>query len=403
MGLFSFTKKKPVLNTEEKNTWPTTIAQYQGLDKELEKLKKTYEQQLQALEAQAEQLLKPETIALIPERAQDISEQHAKRIYEEAQKLQGQEHFTKIFCLQEDIEQALDHIAGFKQRTNKNFSALKEYLGEQLRQVRQTSQELEDLLIKKAETIEQAGFDDLLRLKNVIKAQQDNQTKKDKYEKTINKYLTQKRHVEEKEQKHHARIQEQKNLLRDEKALDALKEVKALEEENAAIAQKYSRLVFDTKHYILKNLLTINDSLQQLFETIQKDPLYALNKHQETLQTEFKQLSQTLAQLEEEDTKDVTTRLEQASKQVNIDLQTTQENTPRLHKLKKVIMHDIAAINIYEQEQFLLKAQEEKAKIQEKIDVLAETLDELSIDALISEEEHLLAKLELTTNNKGDK
>ena len=393
MGLFSFTKKKPTLSQEQKQEWPKIIANYYAFEEKKASLEKKLNAHLQSLQQQTEQLLKPETIAKIPERAQDISEQHAKRIYEESLKLQ-KEGMQNLFLLQDDIEKTLDELAGFTQKTNKNFSALKEYLQEELQLIKQTVQLSEDLLIKTAEQLEEGHYANILRLQKVLEEQENINTKKEKYEKTINKYLTEKRHIEQKEQKHLVRIEEQKNLVRDEQAIIALSEVKEIEEENAAIAQKYSRLIFDTKHYILKNLLTINESLKQLFETIHKDPLYALEKHQETIIQEFKQLAQTLSSLEAQDNKNVISRLEEATKEVNEDLQTIQENTPRLHSIKKTIMNDIAAINIYEQEQFLIKTQEEKSKVQEKIDVLAEALDELQVDALISEEEDLLEKLD---------
>ncbi|MBR9702942.1 hypothetical protein GOV10_02825, partial [Candidatus Woesearchaeota archaeon] len=83
---------------------------------------------------------------------------------------------------------------------------------------------------------------------------------------------------------------------------------------------------------------------------------------------------------------------EAAAQSISKDAKKLESDAPILHELKKQVMHDIAALNIYEQEQFLIRNKQAASEIREKIDFIGEELEGI-------EEEDFKAELERLAKN----
>ncbi len=379
-----------ILSESEKHKWPQQIIEYNDLEKKHARFIKDFQKKLDVLEKNAQNLLDENKLSEIPERAQNLSEQHAKTINEQVKKI-VQITFTDVLSFQEETENSLEVMGKFREHTNKNISALKEFYETELRELSQAVQEVEDFLIKNSESLD-SELSKILAVQEAIENFDEEKTKQLKYEKTLNSYLEKRDAVHQKKQKHLKRIEEQKPLVRKTASFEALEKLKTVEEEIHAILNKYSRLIFDTKHYFIKNNITLSQDTKELFSLLRKDPKGILLRDHKKLKEEFKELHEAITQLENNEK--ILSRVEEAAKKISEDVRKIESDEPQLHELKKQIMQDIAALNIYEQEQFLLRNKQEEAEIKERIEVISETLDELRVEQYQQELEEEVKRLD---------
>lgn len=387
--------KKPtpiVLSESTRKDWPSQLIEHHGLHKKHARFTKDLHKKIETLKSRAKELQDKKKLEQVPERAQHLSEQHAKTINDHAEKLTEAITFSDVLSFQEELEKALEKVGKFREHTGKNASALREYYEEELKGLATAVQELEDYLIQNGESLD-TQLTQILNIKNRIRKLEEEKTKQRKYEKTLNSYLEKRDTNEQNQQKHLKRIEEQKQLVRENSSLEALERIKEIENEIHDILSKYSRLIFDTKHYLLKNNLTPTQESREIFSQLKKDPKGIIRRDHKKLKQEFKELHETITQLEKDDNKNVTERLEKATKEISEDARKIESDEPQLHELKKQVMHDIAALNIYEQEQFLLRNAQEEAEIKERIEVISETLDELRVEQYQEELENTIKEL----------
>lgn len=391
MRLFIFNKKKPlILDETTRHKWAYQIAEHKDLTKKLAIFRKELRQQQTTVRSAAAALRKAKTD--VPERAQHMTEQHATTIAELLEQTLDEFSFdSDVIAFQKHMDAALKALDYYKEHSTKNISALKEYYAEQLTTLANALQKLEDLLINTASSFDDRDYQTILNIHDLAQKLTEELTKKYKYERTLEKYAAEQDRNTDKQEKHRRRIEEQKVMVREKNALSALEKVKQLEHDDHDRKARYERLVFDTKHYILKNGMTLNETSKELFTALKKSPDTALKNQHEALKEEFTELADALSELEREDKKDVISRLKKAAKDVTNDAQKLVNNEKVLHDLKKQVMNDIAALNIYEQEQFLLRAKQEAAEHSEKLLVLNEALDEVQ-DVKLKQELHALTK-----------
>jgi len=389
MAFFTFGKKKPlILDEQTREKWATQIAEHRELNKKLAQFRKELRHKQELVKTAVHALRKGNK--KVPERAQHLTEQHAKTLTELTEQTVDEITFdNNILTFQDNLDAAITALEYFKEHSTKNISALKEYYADQLTELTGALHQLEDLLIKTGSNFDEKNLQTILQIQELTQKLAAELAKKGKYERTLSKYVADQERNTDKQHKHEKRIKEQKALVRKENALSALKKVKEIETADHERKAKYERLVFDTKHYILKHGLTLNETSKDLFTQLKRNPDGTLKNKHGVLKEEFKELHDALANLEKEDKKDVVTRLKTAAKEITNDAQKLVNNEKILHDLKKQVLNDIAALNIYEQEQFLLRARQEAAENSEKLQVLNEALDELQDEALKEELTHL--------------
>jgi hypothetical protein len=389
MGLFNFGKKKTlVLDESARNKWAQQLAEHKELTKDLAQFRKELRQRQTAVKSAVSALRKEKST--VPERARHITQQHAATIDELMEQTLKEITFDNdIIAFQTHLDVALKALEYYKEHSTKNISALREFYADQLMTLAESLQQLEDLLIKTAAAFDEKDYQSILQVDELTKKLAGELSKKDKYERTLQKYAADQEKNTDKQQKHKKRIEEQTSLVREKNALSALGKIKEIETKDHERKARYERLVFDTKHYILKNELTLNDASKELFTALKKNPESTIKNQHEALKNEFKELQEALGNLEKDDKKDVASRLKKAARDITNDAQKLVNNEKTLHDLKKQVIHDMAALNIYEQEQFLLRTKQEAAENSEKLHVLNEALDELQDESLKEELLHL--------------
>lgn len=388
MGFFDrLTKPRQIVLSESNHAiWPRLIAEQQEFPRHIAKFLKELDHAREDMLRAADTLIDEKHHENIPERAEHIMREHAKVLHAEvARAMSGMSFTTDVLTFGESLEDALSSLEQFRERSIKNISALKEYFSPQLDALSSATQKIEDLLIKTGSHFDERGYDKIMRVNALAAKHQEEREKRDKYERTLNKYLEEKQQVQTRKQKHHERIEQQQELVREKEALEALKKIKSIEQSMHELKRKYERLIFDTKHYLLKNGLTLTSETKNLFDALRKDAQRSLVTNHSQLKEEFIELHDTIVQLDAQDKKDVARRLKEAAQEIAEDAHTVESSEPILHELKKQVMHDIATLNIYEQEQFLLRVEKDIAQIDEKIGVLSETLDDVQDDIYAQE------------------
>jgi len=388
MAFFNFGKKKPlILDESARENWAKQIADHRELTKELAQFRKELRQKQLLVKAAAHTLKGKNDV---PERAQHITEQHAKTLTALTEHTVEEIQFdNNILTFQQNMDAAITSLEYFKEHSTKNISALKEYYADQLTELADALHTLEDLLIKTGNNFDEKNLQTILQIHELTQKLAQELAKKGKYDRTLTKYVADQERNTDKQHKHKKRIEEQKSLVREENALSALQKVKEIENADHERKAQYERLVFDTKHYILKHGLTLNETSKNLFNQLKKNPDGTIKRQHGVLKAEFEELHDALKNLQKDDKKNVVPRLKKAAKDIANDSQKLTEHESILHDLKKQVIHDIAALNIYEQEQFLLRARQEAAENSEKLQVLNEALDELQDEALKEELTHL--------------
>lgn len=395
MGIFDrFKKRGPlILNESDYQNWATQFIEYNEIPRTISRVLKDVENAREEILRAADAFENETFLENVPERAKNITEQHARYISEKARVLTDEIVITTDpLKVQDQLDISIERIQNFRDDTTKNESALREFLETELKTLAITIQELEDLLIRTGSSLDEQGYSTILQIAELSKKFSDERNKKRKYERTLNKYLEERNENEEKKEKHERRINEQQKMVRDATAVEALSKIKEIEEANLNLRDRYERLVFDTRHYLLKHALTMNSETKELFARLKKDPENVIAQEHETLKKEFKELHESIKGLDKEDKKDVKGRLDAAAQSVTQDAKKIKSDAPVLHELKKQVMHDIAALNIYEQEQFLFRNKQAAAEIREKIDFIGEELESI-------EEEDYHAELERLAKN----
>ena len=291
MGLFDrFKKQGPlVLNESEHHAWATQLLEHHEIPRTINRVLKDLENAREEILRAADAFADDDYLRKVPDRARNITEQHARYLAEKARALTEDIVITTDpFILQEQLDKAIERVQNYRADTTKNESALREFLEEQLKKLGTAVQELEDTLIQTGSKLEEQGFETILQIAELSKKATEERNKKRKYERTLNKYLEEKNENVAKKEKHERRIAEQQKMVRDNAALEALNKIRDVEQANLDLKDRYERLIFDTRHYVLKHGLTLNEESRELFSRLKKDPTGVIEREHETLRKEFK-------------------------------------------------------------------------------------------------------------------
>lgn len=376
MGFFNFKKsKRLILDINRQDNWPAQIIEHKELGREIAAFLRDLENHKEELRRAISNFEKQDHV---PQEILHLTTQHAKILNEKTKRLLEQFTFTTDpFTYGADIERSMNAITEYKEGNLKHYSALKEHFEKEVKYLVESIQDLEDRLINLGGVLDQNHYEAIMTIREMNKNVRDLLATKRRYEKTLNKYLSDKAVIEAKQEKHRQKIKIQLPNIRTEEALTALKRIKEIDSEKSGIVGNYERLIFDTKHFLIKNNLKLSHTTKELFEKLKKDPVIIIQKLSESLKNEFNELYATLVNMETHDSKNVIGRLKDASENIFNDALKLDGFNKELPELKKIILSDIGALNVYEQEQFIARLNRELSDVQEKINFISEELESL--------------------------
>ena len=404
MDLFKrFKKPKELLLSEESmQEWPQLIAEHLELQVEITKFLRALEKAEEECKTANRRLVDEGSFPSIPERAQPVTKEHAKALNESVEKLLGKLTFTADpFALPHQMDLALEELNKPKDATRKSNAALKEYLADETAAIADALQKVEDLIIATGSTLEKKEFGALQKLKEQIENLAHERERKTTYEKTLNTYLAERDEIAKKIEKGNHRLEEQRTRVRSEESVAALERVVASEQRIVEIVQFSEQLAFDARHLLFKQHLPLTKELEQFFTKMKRDAHATLAKEPGALKGFFEKLTALFASKQIEDKKDVVARLAEGIGRVEKDAETLAQLETELHGLKKQIMKDVAALNIYDQRQHLGREEREAAAVARKIDVVSDELAAIDPQRLQNEIELLAKKFGAVIKHKA--
>jgi hypothetical protein len=368
--------KELVLDGQAPTQWPQQLLEYRGIDEEF----KTFTNRLNKhLEETRRSLLKftnEDVLASVPDRARTMNALHGNEYVSQVNKLLATVQFNDLFAFEKQQDVYFEANSAFKGSSSKNANVLKEFLHDELKVTQTHLQQIEDLIINFTKTLEEKGFPQIRKIQDInIKLQKMTELQ-EKYQKLLTSLEADKKRTVEKRMKLEEDIKLQHALVRNEESLAALDKIRKIDEELFKIAAQYASLCQDILAIYKKNSeLECAPPVKKLLEALPKDPLAFISTNAETVKQTFDAI---LAQFEEErpgNVKSVVERLSRLSQAVEQDARKIQTSAPDERALKKEMMKDIAALNIYDKTQFLMRAQAEEDAITHKLSYLQAEMD----------------------------
>lgn len=205
----------------------------------------------------------------------------------------------------------------------------------------------------------------------------------------------------EKRTKIEADIQTQQALIRNTEALVALQRAEKIEQDLHIIAAKYVSVCDDVRNVFKNNpKIKVQPNIKRVYDELPKDPFQFLATEYEEIKDAFEDAITILEEEKPGNVKNLITRLSSLSRDATQQGRKVATMLPDSRALKRDIVKDIAALQVYDKQQFLMRAQTEQESIQTKIEFLNNELDPNKLAAM-QQELSALAR-ELGAEIKGD-
>jgi len=373
----SETEKKPsiTLRTDELDQWTIKMIAASGLDDKFRSFLALVEDEKTEAGENAKKFSDEEALQAIPERARTVTAVHGNAYTEEVEKLVQQIVFSDIFTFEDDqfgFHQALDE---FRNQTGKNTAALKEFMKKEVETVEHALKKIEDATVRFLQQREDAQFADIERVHVAQEKLNKLDDQQEKYHELKTRLEQQLSAVEQKQQKLTDKINEQRKLIRNPAALQALDDLTKLEKELDEITRMHEHAASDALAYYKKHHeLSIPSETHGVLQDLPKHPSSFVAEHPSEIMNAFALIADHLEQEGRGNLGNLIQRLKEQSQRAVQDANRAEEILPKQRKRKQEIMRDVAAINIYDQQQFLTRAVREQKELQAKIAFVEEQL-----------------------------
>ncbi len=381
--------------------WPEQIIAHLGIDKEFSNFQENVADIKQHVEQSLTKFTDDNTLAAVPERARTMSALHGQEFTAQTRKLLATASFENPFNFEQGQDTFLEANNNYKTLVTKNTSALKEFFSDELKITQTGLQELEDAIIKFTTALEQLKFPQVRKAKDMQMRIKQLQEKSDRYRQLLESLNQDLKRTKEKRTKIGADMQVQQALIRNTDALAALQKSEKIEQDLHTIVAKYVSVCDDIRNVVKNNSrIKIQPSIKQVYDELPKDPFQFLATEHEKVKDAFED---AICMLEEEkpgNVKNLITRLSALSRDAQAQGRKIATMLPDQRALKRDIVKDIAALQVYDKQQFFMRAQTEEEIIQNKIEFLNNELDPNKLAAMQQELNALVR--ELGARIKGD-
>jgi ribosomal protein L17 len=364
------------LEEKEQDQWAQKLVAHLDLDKDFSQ----FQEEMQGLGEETTDSLRKFTdegvLSAIPDRARTMNALHGNEYAQQVHKLLKSVQFTDLFSFEKQQDKFFETTSGFKDQTAKNTSVLKEFLHDELKETQSLLQKLEDRVIAFAKILEEKKFPLVRKVHELCGKLLQSGERTDKYEKLLASLQSDLKRTQDKRAKLEEDMAAQQALVRNEESLQALEKMKHIEEELHRLAVQYVSVCTDARNvYKKKPDMELAPNIKHVLDEIPKDPMLFLPPNTEKVKKAFEDI---VTQFEEEqpgNVRGIIERLTRLAGSAEQDGRKISTAAPDQRALKKEIMRDIAALNMYDKRQFLMRAQSEEDAITTKITYLTAELD----------------------------
>lgn len=147
--------------------WPEQLIAYLSIDKEFSNFQEIVAGIKQTAEQSLTKFTDDNSLEAVPERARTMSALHGQEFTAQTKKLLATVAFEDLFSFEKQQDAFLEANNNYKSLVTKNTSALREFFSDELKVTQTALQELEDVIIKFSETLEQFKFPQVRKAKDL--------------------------------------------------------------------------------------------------------------------------------------------------------------------------------------------------------------------------------------------
>jgi hypothetical protein len=383
MRILDMLKKKAFIapaqltfDENEREGWPRQAIAHFGLDGEFA----TFAKEISDITDRIRETLRKFTdegiLSAIPDRARTMNALHGNEYANQTQKLLKSVAFSDLMTFDRQQDAFFEASSAYKDQIAKNASVLKEFMHEELHATQSLLQQLEDRVIAFAKVLEERKYSQIKKITDVNARIRQLDERTDKYAKLMQSLQGDLKRTQDRRSKLDEDIKSQTALVRNQESLAALERIRRIEEEMHKLAVQYASVCSDVRTVYKKHPdYKLAQNIKVVLDDLPKDPLNYISSRSDFIKKAFEDI---IAQFEEEQPGNIRGILERLTKciaAVEQDARRIVTSAPDQRSLKKEMMRDIAALNIYDKRQFLLRAQTEEETITTKINFLTQELD----------------------------
>jgi hypothetical protein len=381
--------------------WPQQLVTHFGIDREFAGFAAAVESAKQATAQSLRPFTDEDTLSAVPERARTMSALHGHEFASQTNKLLAAATFTDLFLFEKQQDGYFEANSAYKGLTAKNIAALREFFSDELKATQTHLQALEDIVIKFTGVLEEHKFPQVRKIKEMQLRISQAKERAERYRQLLTSLEQDLAKTKEKREKLETEMRTQFAFIRNEQALVALQRSERIERELHDIAALYVSVCDDLRNiYKRHHQMKMSPKLKHVVDELPKDPLVLIAEESDGVRTAFEE---AIAQLEEENpgnVKNVIVRLSKLAKEAEGAGRKVSTSVPDQRALKRDIMKDIAALQCYDKQQFLLRAKTEEEAVTTKIAFIKAELDPDKLAAM-GEEMKALAR-DLGARIKGE-
>jgi hypothetical protein len=364
------------LRWEEQDRWDEQLAAHTGVAGTYAAFAASVAHAREQLEHAAKAFTNEASLRQIPERARTTNAVHGSEYAKQLRKLAGAAQFTSVYTFEQERERFQEALDAFWEGTKKSAAALGEFLGKELAASHGLVQQLDDAVLAFLQVMEERGGEALVRLKQAQDELRAFEREQGKYRELMDALGKELEATKAKREKIDAKIREQRTLIRNPQALEALDRLANVEAELDKIAAPFESACADLKRLYAKHpQLAAGNDMQRMVNELPRSPVRFIAENAALAQSVCEAAA---AQIEDESlgrTGNLASRLRACGQSVAKDAVRIGELVPEQQRLRKDVIRDIAALNIYDQQQFLLRAGREEAEATAKLTYVREQLE----------------------------
>ncbi len=367
---------KITLDTNEMDEWASKLIAHFELKKKFKQFLEESQKTKDKLHDSLSPFKDEDVLSKIPERARTVSTLHGNEFVQQTEKLLEKAHFTDLYSFEEEHAEFLEAINEFRERTKKNASALEEFLGKQLKESHKLIIELEDRILNFMKVLEETKFHYIQQVHDAHQRLLDLEIQREKYQELLESLQIDMKRTEKKRAKIEEEIKKQRTLIRNEQAQDALEQLQELEVEFDKTINKFEVAAKDTLRYYQRysEELELDSEVKNSLEGISSDATGWLESSPDKVTHAMRHAADQIDSEGRGNVQNLVSRLVDLANTAEQEGKKAKDILPKQRSLKKEIIRDVAALSIYDQQQFLIRANRETEAIKIKIEYLEEEL-----------------------------